>query len=162
MVVSNTSPLVYLAALGDFPLLRRLFGEIVIPGAVLREITDAGSDLPVAQAVQTAMGSWLCVQEVRDSESATALRQAGLHTGESEAIVLAAQLPTEALLMDDSDGIQIAVRRQVTVIRTVGIYRLAKQRGIIPAVRPKLDDLRNAGFWLRDEHYLMILRDLGE
>jgi predicted nucleic acid-binding protein len=74
------------------------------------------------------------------------LRKAGLHAGESEAIVPAAELQAEALLMDDSDGVQTAAARRLNVIRTPGIYGLAKQRGIIPAVRPKLDDLRNAGF----------------
>ncbi|MCC6366314.1 MAG: UPF0175 family protein [Bryobacterales bacterium] len=39
LVVSNTTPLVYLAALGDFTLLRDLFTEIAIPREVFREIT---------------------------------------------------------------------------------------------------------------------------
>jgi predicted nucleic acid-binding protein len=48
------------------------------------------------------------------------------------------------------------------VIRTPGIYRLAKERRFITAIRPELDDLRRAGFWLRDEHYGMILKSAGE
>jgi hypothetical protein len=162
LVVSNTTPLLYLAALGDFILLRDLFAEIVIPRGVLQEITDGGSDLPVARAVQEAMGSWLCVHDIRDTLKVQRLRQAGLPAGETEAIVLATEVHAAALLMDDSDGVQTAAGRRLSVIRTPGIYRLAKQRGIIPAVRPKLDDLRKAGFWLRDEHYRMILQDLGE
>jgi predicted nucleic acid-binding protein len=146
LVVSNTTPLIYLAALGDFALLRDLFAEIVIPAAVLQEITDVGGDLRVVQAVRAAMGSWLCVQEIRGALDAERLRKAGLHAGENEAIVPAAELQAEALLMDDSDGVQTAAARRLNVIRTPGIYGLAKQRGIIPAVRPKLDDLRNAGF----------------
>jgi predicted nucleic acid-binding protein len=39
---------------------------------------------------------------------------------------------------------------------------LAKERGFVRAVRPKLDNLRRAGFWLRDEHYRMILESAGE
>jgi predicted nucleic acid-binding protein len=39
---------------------------------------------------------------------------------------------------------------------------MAKDRHLIPAVGPKLDGLRKAGFWLRDEHYRTILRSLGE
>jgi predicted nucleic acid-binding protein len=102
------------------------------------------------------------VHEIRDALEIQRLRQAGLHAGESDAIVLATELHAEALLMDDSDGVRTAAGRRLNVIRTPGIYRLAKERGIIPSVRPKLDDLRNAGFWLRDEHYRMILQDLGE
>jgi predicted nucleic acid-binding protein len=64
--------------------------------------------------------------------------------------------------MDDRDGIQVAAASGVNVIRTPGIYRLAKERRLIPAVRPKLDQLRRAGFWLRDEHYRAILAGIGE
>ena len=59
--------------------------------------------------------------------------------------------------MDDSDGVKFAAAAGANVIRTPGIYRLAKERGFVRAVRPKLDNLRKAGFWLRDEHYRMIL-----
>src|ERR1017187_10177011 len=69
---------------------------------------------------------------------------------------------SEALLMDVGDGIKAAAAVGANVIRTPGIYRLAKERGFVKAVRPKLEDLRKAGFWLRDEHYRMVLENLGE
>jgi len=59
LVVSNTSPLVYLAALGDFTLLHALFSEIVIPRAMFHEIAIGGAGPPVAVAVKEASVSWL-------------------------------------------------------------------------------------------------------
>jgi len=162
LVVSNTSPLVYLSALGDFEFLRELFAHIVIPRAVHQEIAVGGINLPVAGAVEAAMTSWLSVHDVTDMSEANRLQETGLHAGESGAIVLASELNAEVLLMDDSDGIRVATARGIHVIRTPGIYRMAKERHLIPAVGPKLDDLRKAGFWLREEHYRMILRSLGE
>jgi predicted nucleic acid-binding protein len=53
----------YLAALGDFEVLRDLFGKIVIPRAVFREIAVGGAGLPVAHSVQGAMASWLSVKD---------------------------------------------------------------------------------------------------
>ena len=67
---------------------------------------------------------------------ANRLLQTGLHPGESEAIVLAAEMNSPALLMDDSDGIRAAAARGTNVIRTPGIYRMAKDRRLIPAVGP--------------------------
>lgn len=64
--------------------------------------------------------------------------------------------------MDDGDAVRIASNLGLNVIRTPGIYRLAKQKGLIGAVGPKLDDLRSAGFWLRDDHYRVILESAGE
>ena len=162
MVVSDTSPLVYLAALGDFDFLRELFGRVAVPGAVHREIVVGGAGLPVAKAVETAIASWLSVESVADREQAALLQQSGLHAGESEAIMLASELESPALLMDDADGVRTARASGVTVIRTPGIYRMAKEKGLLPAVGQKLDSLRKAGFWLREEHYRAILRSLGE
>lgn len=162
MVVSNSSPLVYLAALGDFELLQLLFGQIAIPRAVFKEVVVGGSRFPVAAAVQGAMASWLLVVAIANTSEADRLCRSGLHSGESEAVVLATELASEALLMDDGDGIRAAAAAGANVIRTPGVYRLAKQRRVIAAVRPKLDELRKAGFWLRDEHYRMILEGVGE
>jgi len=116
----------------------------------------------VSVSVHGAMTSWLSVKDIADSSEAQRLCQAGLHRGESEAIVLATELEPAALLMDDSDGIKFAVAAGANVIRTPGIYRLAKERRLIEAVAPKLNDLRSAGFWLRDDHYRMILKSAGE
>ena len=160
MVVSNTTPLVYLAALGDFDLLRTLFEHIAIPQAVFRESTVGGKGLPVDQCVRGALSSWISVKDVVNSAEVQLLLSGGLHPGESEAIVLASELGAPALLMDDSAGVKAAAG--VNVIRTPGIYHLAKKAGLVKAVRPKLDALRNAGFWLRDDHYRMILKSVGE
>jgi len=162
LVVSNSSPLVYLAALDDFELLHHLFGKIAIPQAVFDEVLVGGAGLPVAHSAKAAMASWLSVQGIANTSEADRLRKDGLHRGESEAIVLAIELSSEALLMDDADGIRFAVAAKANVIRTPGIYRLAKQRGFVSAIRPKIDELRRAGFWLREEHYRMILESVGE
>ncbi len=151
-----------MAALGDFEFLREIFTHVAIPRAVYQEIAVGGAKLPVARAVEAAMMSWLSVMDVSDVSEAERLIQSGLHRGESEAIVLATEMKSPALLMDDGDGIRIAAARRVNVIRTPGIYRMAKERHLIPTVGPKLDGLRRAGFWLREEHYRMILRSAGE
>lgn len=162
MVVSNSTPLVYRAALRDFDLLRALFGEIAIPRGVYEEVVVAGAAFPVALEVAAAQGKWIHVQDLDDASNAEVFRKAGLDPGESEAIALALERPPEALLMDDRDAVQRAVLLGLNVIRTAGVYRLAKQKGLIAAVAPKLDDLRQAGFWLRDDHYLAVLKSVGE
>src|ERR1035441_2480347 len=43
-----------------------------------------------------------------------------------------------------------------------GLFQGGCQRQFIAAIRPRLDDLRRAGFWLRDEHYRIILESAGE
>ena len=152
----------YLAALGYFELLRTLFQEIAIPTAVFQEVVVAGARYPVSREVVTAQGKWIHVQSVKGGPELEGFRQAGLDPGESEALVLAQELNSEGLLLDDSDAVRIASGMSLNVIRTPGIFRLAKQRGLILTVAPKLDALRSAGFWLRDDHYRIILQSAGE
>jgi predicted nucleic acid-binding protein len=41
-VVADSSPLIYLAALSDFYFLKELFGSVLIPPAVYREVVRQG------------------------------------------------------------------------------------------------------------------------
>lgn len=48
VVVSDTSPLICLAAILQFNLLRVLYGEVLVPDAVWQEITRVPTFSPVA------------------------------------------------------------------------------------------------------------------
>lgn len=53
IVVSNTSPLSNLAAIGKLELLQQLYGKVFIPTAVYQEIIDSGETDPATLAIQT-------------------------------------------------------------------------------------------------------------
>lgn len=53
IVVSNTSPLSNLAAIGRLEILQQLYGRILIPPAVYQEIIDSGETDPATLAIQT-------------------------------------------------------------------------------------------------------------
>ncbi len=53
-VVSNTSPLTSLAAIGQFELLRRLYGEVHIADAVWDELNAGGRRWPGRDEVASA------------------------------------------------------------------------------------------------------------
>ena len=55
-VVSDSSPLNYLALLSDFDLLHQIYGSLVIPPAVYDEVVTKGSAYPVEKAVRAALG----------------------------------------------------------------------------------------------------------
>jgi len=60
--VSNSSPLIHLAAIGGSGLLREFFNEILVPPAVWREVVDEGRGRPGAAEVElTAQEGWLRV-----------------------------------------------------------------------------------------------------
>ncbi len=55
------------------------------------------------------------------------------------------------LLIDDRQGRQAARRLNLLLTGLAGIVIRAKQAGLVPLVRPILEQIRAAGYWLTDE-----------
>lgn len=53
IVVSNTSPITNLAAVGQLQLLQQLYNNIIIPSAVYHELTPQGNTITGAMEVHT-------------------------------------------------------------------------------------------------------------
>jgi predicted nucleic acid-binding protein len=105
VVVSDSSPLNYLALLSDFDLLRQIYKTLVIPPAVYREVVERGAAYPVAKVVRAALGEWISVAEAPDTTRVDNLRREyRLDLGESEAILVAESLGKVPLLMDERRG----------------------------------------------------------
>ena len=160
IVVSNTSPIVNLAAVGQLDLLQQLYEKLSIPQAVYREITVVGAGQPGAMEVQTL--EWIGSRRVTDRVLVTVL-QTELDEGEAEAIALAIELRADLLLLDERKGRMVASRLGLRFIGILGVLIEAKQRGCIPAVKPVLDDLvARAGFWVSRQLYTRVLEVAGE
>lgn len=159
-IVSNASPLINLARIGQLELLRELYAEIHIPDAVWQEVVVAGAGLPGAELVANAV--WIKRHSVTNSTLVRALRQ-DLDAGESEAIALALELEAELVLMDESLGRETARHLGLRFIGIVGMLVAAKHSGCISTIKPYLDTLREAaGFHIRQELYVRVLQDAGE
>ena len=105
-VVSDTSPVLNLARIGRLELLRLLYGEVLIPFAVYRELTDSKRDLP--PAIDLASMPWLIVAAAADQNRVQELRE-NLDPGEAEAVVLATELRADLLLVDERRGRRTAM-----------------------------------------------------
>lgn len=155
IVVSNTSPLTNLAAIGQFGLLRQLY----IADSVWEELNAAGMRWPGRDDVATA--GWIQRHTVQNQALVTALRR-DLDRGESESIALALEL-ADFVLLDERAGRHAAQQLGLRVIGTVGILLEAKAKGAIGRVRPHLDALRQvAGFYLSDSLYQYALELVNE
>lgn len=88
IVVSNASPLINLARIGDLDLLRRLYGEVVIPEAVWDEVVVSGAGQP--GATEVAQATWIQKQAPGNRALIQVLRQ-DLDAGEAEAVALAVE-----------------------------------------------------------------------
>jgi len=159
LVVSNTSPLTNLAVIGDFDLPRHLFGSIRIAEAVHDELGAIGRDWP-----GKAEGSkdWADIHRVEMRQLVTSFDQ-DLDPGESETIALGIELRAPLVLMDEHDGRYRARRLASRPMGVIGVLLLAKERGLIPEIRSRLDALRlEAGFWLSESVYQQAPTEAGE
>ena len=159
-VISNTSPIINLAMVGQLNLLRQLYGQIVIPQAVYAEIVGVGVEQP--GAVEVATSDWIQTYKVANRTAVTAL-QLELDDGEAEAIALAVETGADLLLLDEEIGRVIAAHFSLRFIGLLGCLIEAKKRGLISAVRPVVDDLiGKADFWIGRPLYERVLQAADE
>lgn len=160
-VIANASPLIALARIDQFYLLKELFYSIVIPEAVWIEVVVQGADKPATNLVlQAAQESWLSRQSVQDTLAVTVLK-ATLGAGEAEAIILAQELQADWLLLDDDLGRSHATRLGLSIKGSAGILLAAHHAGLITDLQDVLDELRAKGFHLSDRVYQAILAQTG-
>jgi len=148
-VISNSSPLIALEYLGQMNLLEKLFGAVIIPLAVAREL--APRILP----------PWITEHKLSQPIGAQILG-ASLGSGESEAISLALELSAQLIILDDRPARRLAKALGLPVIGTMGALLLAKQKGLLSAVKPEMDALVNFGFRISQGLYDQVLNDAGE
>lgn len=140
IVISDTSAITNLAAIGQLQLLPQLYNQVMIPEAVYRELADIKPPVPGTLEVQTA--PWLKVRQVVTHEIIKRLRdEVRLDPGESEAIALALELDADLLLIDERRGRAEANRLGVKITGLLGILVEAKRKNLIIAVKPLMDAL---------------------
>ena len=144
IVVSDTTPLIGLASIGRFELLRKLFGEIYIPRAVYDETVVFGREKGGAKR-EVSGAKWVKVKEVKDRLAVEVLLDE-LDLGEAEAIVLAREVNADWVLMDEKKGRRKLEQLGLQKIGTIGILLKAKEKGYIATLRPELERLRENGF----------------
>lgn len=130
IVVSDTTPLISLMKIGKLELLRQMFGEVQIPGAVYEELISNPHFLKEARQIQTS--SFIRNIIIDDAKSVELLRKVtGLDQGESEAIILSDFCQADLLLMDELKGRQVAGQMGLHLMGTVGMLRLAYEEKLL-------------------------------
>lgn len=160
IIVCDTSPINNLAAINHLHLLQQLYGTVLIPEAVYRELTDP--NFPVAGAIEVQTFIWIQTRPVQDRTLVEALSNE-LDIGEAEAIALALETKAEQVLIDERRGRMVAARLNLGYTGILGILVEAKSQKLIFAVKPLLDALINqAGFWVAEPLYKRVLQLVDE
>ena len=160
-VVSNSSILIGLSAIGRLDLLQQRFPKgIIVPGAVWNEVVETGLGLPGAEQVSQA--EWILRQHVQNSVLALSL-QASLDQGEAEVIALGQEIGANLLLLDEKSARNIAVRLNYSALGTVGVLIWPRRSGFVPNLSHELDLLQQkGGFRISKDVFEYALKQVGE
>ena len=157
-VICNTSPVQYLYQLGLLDILPTLAEEVIVPPAVIEELTIgrvAGISLPDLPSLE-----WV---QIRRPASALALPLVtDLGPGETEVLLLGLEEPGTVVVLDDALARRVAEASGLRLTGTLGLLLDAKRAGLVPAVRPLLDQLQALRFRLAPQTRFAVLKRAGE
>jgi predicted nucleic acid-binding protein len=124
IVIADTSPLHYLILLEHADVLQHLYGRVIIPEAVVRELQSQKTPAVVRRWITSPPG-WLQIRQIAVPPDPALVE---LDPGEREAISLAETLRADALIIDEKMGRREAQRRKLRVIGTVRVGRCGGSR----------------------------------
>lgn len=139
-------------------LLQSLYKEVIVTDSVFAEL-DSEKDNTLSSVKAAIQQGWLdiVVVPIDDQEIANIL-----DPGEASAISYSLQHNRIPLLIDEHKGKRYARSQGIPVIGTAGVLILAKQKNLIPLVKPLLLNMKEKGYWLSDQFIDTVTAIAGE
>ena len=165
IVAADSDPLIHLASVNQFSLLKRFFHTVHTIPPVYEEVVAQGQgrsgDFEVRQAVQDG---WVFVDTSVDPAAIQRFVAANVSATDAAVITFAVMRKATLLLADDTVVREMAMREGLAVMGTVGILVQARLAGFVDRLRPLLDQLIGAGFYLEPAGrvYQDALKRVGE
>lgn len=160
-VVSDTSPISYLVLIGAEEVIPELYGDVLVPEAVRRELVHPRGPDVVRERI-SGSPPWITVEAVgpNSGERSSGPEKDGplqdLDPGERSAILLAVSEGADLLLIDERAGRAGARTRGVKVTGTIGVLGAAAQKGLIDPAQ-SVRDLRDTSFRASADLYRWLL-----
>lgn len=144
---------------GCLDLLQELYGRVVVPDAVFREVVSSGAGR--AGAPQVASASWL--ERIQNTAPLDPLLAKELGPGEAEVIAIAYRLNARLTLLDERRARRIAEQAYgLRVKGSAGILVAAKREGLIQRVKPLLESMAVQGYFLSQRLIVRACQEAGE
>lgn len=169
VVIADAGPLIGLARIGQLNLLPLLFDTVTVTDWVTQELIGTGHFPDTPTLADALAQPWLQTITLPQSALDACQDQINLYQidmGEASALVLA-QLSKSTgdkvlVVMDETRGRAAAKHMGLTIIGTAGILLLAKNRQMIKAVKPLLDELKTQGYFVSRSLTDVVMRLAGE
>jgi predicted nucleic acid-binding protein len=148
-IVSDSGPLIALSKLNLLFILQELFGEIIIPKEVWREVVERGKGKAGSEAIRKA--KWIKVRAVGDELSVEVLCRE-IEKGEAEAIILAKRMNADVLILDERIPREIAGAIGLKVVGSLALIHEGIERGLVNQTLEEITKkMRERKIWISDE-----------
>ena len=164
-VVADSGPLIHLAIVGQFHLLKRYFRELLIIPQVYDKIVTQGKGRPGdAELRQAVTDQWVMVEPVTNPAAVKRLAASNISETDAAVVACAVEKKITLVLADDSDVRDLAEREGLSVMGSVGTLTQGRLEGVVHELKPLLDKLVVAGFHIdpNGRVYQDALRRVGE
>lgn len=132
IIISDASCLIALDRINRLEILNKVFSEIITTPEVKAEFVK---ELP----------AWIKIRAVKDRIKINELSHI-VDLGEASAIALAIETSRSILIIDEKKGRKTASDLGLPIIGTVKVILLAKQKAIIPEIKPIILELERNNF----------------
>lgn len=164
IVISNSSPLIYLAKIGKIDLLKKLFRQVFIPQEVYYEVVTKGREIGAAEVIEIsdAVGKWIKVKKIKYRNKLEEFAPE-LDVGEIGVIYLAKKLGADIVLIDDASAAAVAKTFGLKCAGTIYVLLKAFKQKLISKreVIDLLDKLVDSGFRISIELYKKVLDEIS-
>ena len=143
LIISDTSCFILLSKIEELNLLRLLYKKIITTTEIAAEF---GETLP----------EWVEIVSIKD-KSKQQLLETQIDIGEASAIALAMESENSFLILDDHKARKLANNLKLNHTGTIGVIVAAKQKGIIPSIKPLLKKIKATNFHISAELELQAL-----
>lgn len=147
-VITDTSCFILLDKIDAFEILGSIYSNVVTTPEIAAEFGKPLPDWIVIKAVSNKTRQYLYAEKV--------------DAGEASAIALAMELPSPLLILDDLKGRKLASQLKISYTGTLGVLVLAKNKGIITALKPYFDKIMDTDFRISPDLLQSILNESGE
>ena len=158
-VVVNTTPLIALSHVNQLDVLKRLYGEIIIPEAVYRELSIKIESI-CKKAVDNSL-EWIRIKSI-NNEKAKAMYKTQLHAGEVEVMILSKEIAADVVIIDDGNAKKHAKYLGLPVTGTLGVLIKAKREGYINELKPIFSQMVEKGIYISQSLMESCLKQVGE
>ena len=133
-IIVDTSCLIILSKIKELPLLKLLYGEVLITDIIAKEFDEPIPD-------------WIIIYPIKLNENVF-LFEKSIDKGEASVIMLALEIPNSIIIIDDFKGRALAKELGIKVTGTIGIIISAKNKKLIPSIKPILEKIKETNFYI--------------